>query len=356
MSDDKPSQSIYEPLKYEAFNAPIAALDVVQCVPHSCAIKGANGGFPTSADGWFATVFSSGGRAFDKAVWPFLLVSANAVFWTVLVNASDDINPYRANIRLDKTYSYGLAFTLGLILSFRLNRSILRFWTAMTRWGNMVVTSRSMVSSILVHGRDNPYHRDQIVCWTAAISIALKRRLRQLDIESSELLGILTKEQIEDLKNSNNPPLYAANMVRRHLKQVMDVRPDMNHSPLSPARSGEMRQHERYLDGLIHNGGNLESILATPMPLIYVAHIRSFLIIYLVSLPYLLGALWEWSTIVIVPLIAAIYLGLEAASSEVESPFDKGRSNDLDLDLYCFTILKNIQQLVKRRNEKDGLL
>uniref|UniRef100_A0A7S4T5F6 Uncharacterized protein n=1 Tax=Ditylum brightwellii TaxID=49249 RepID=A0A7S4T5F6_9STRA len=158
MSDDKPSQSIYEPLKYEAFNAPIAALDVVKCVPHSCAIKGANGGFPTSTDGWFATVFSSGGRAFDKAVWPFLLVSANAVFWTVLVNASDDINPYRANIRLDKTYSYGLAFTLGLILSFRLNRSILRFWTAMNRWGDMVVTSRSMVSSILVHGRDNPYH------------------------------------------------------------------------------------------------------------------------------------------------------------------------------------------------------
>jgi len=339
---------VYEPIDHTQFDHVIEYLKGEKLVAGGCTIKGENGGYPKGSDGWLATVFHLGGRNMESICWPWLIVTANAVFWTVLVE-STDINPYDANgiaRNWNTVYSYGLSATLSLLLAFRLNRSILRYWEGMMAWGTITINIRSLVSSILIHGRDIPHHRDQIVGWTAAMAIAAKKEIREYEITCDDLRGILTDEQCYALDAAPMSSLYAANEIRYHLKPLFDVRPDYNHSALSPARSGEMRQHERYLDAIIANIGKVHNLKQTPLPLVYVAHLRTFLIIYLLSLPYTLFKLWSWGTIPIVAVTAWLMLGIEAASMEVESPFEKGHVNDLDLDNYCLTIMLDIKQLV----------
>lgn len=122
--------------------------------------------------------------------------------------------------------------------------------------------------------------------------------------------------------------------------------------PLSPARSGELRQHEKLLDFIIQQIGISENVRNTPLPLVYVTHLRTFLMIYLLILPYLTESLWKWFTIPIVSITAFMFLGIEGASAEVEQPFEKGKVNDLDLDNYCLQIMLDTQQLVQRHLER----
>ena len=95
------------------------------------------------------------GRAFDRIVLPWLLVTINAIVWTILVeqyfNERDE-----ASIEIDFS-SYEVFFALVLnsslafLLVFRLNRSAERFWNARASWGWIVALSRTMVSGILIH-------------------------------------------------------------------------------------------------------------------------------------------------------------------------------------------------------------
>jgi predicted membrane chloride channel (bestrophin family) len=41
------------------------------------------------------------------------------------------------------------------------------------------------------------------------------------------------------------------------------------------------------------------------------------------------------------------FLGIEAASSEVENPFKKGRVNTLNMDALAMALLQNIQQQIQ---------
>mmetsp|Transcript_3056 Transcript_3056/g.4141 ORF Transcript_3056/g.4141 Transcript_3056/m.4141 type:complete len:372 (-) Transcript_3056:83-1198(-) len=344
---------IYEPLQHTQFDSVIRFLQSQKIMPGACIIKGEGGGYPKGSDGWLATVLIIDGRNLDSILWPWLIVTLNAIFWTTLVT-TDAVGPYTEgapSMNFSRVYSYGLTTTLSMLVSFRLNRSILRYWSGMGAWGKIVGNTRSLVSSVLVHGRDIPYHRDQIIAWAAALAVAAKKEIRDFEIVCDDLQDVLTDDQIEALNLAPNSALYAANEIRHNLKPLFDVRPDYNHSALAPARSGEMRQHEKFLDAILHNVGVVHNLKSTPLPLVYVAHVRSFLVFYLLSLPYMTVYLWDWATIPIVSITAWLLLGVEAASSEVESPFEKGKVNDLDLDNYCLAIMLDIKQLVKDFNE-----
>ena len=89
--------------------------------------------------------------------------------------------------------------------------------------------------------------------------------------------------------------------------------------------------------------GAMERINGTPLPFVYVAHLRSVLVLYLLVAP--LPAVAEGGWAVVPPLIAISWalLGIEAAALECERPF-KHRPNHLPLGRFCVVTAENVAQ------------
>lgn len=94
--------------------------------------------------------------------------------------------------------------------------------------------------------------------------------------------------------------------------------------------------------------GACERILKTKMPFAYIIHLRFFLVIWLLALPFVLVAKLQWGAI---PLSMAIYValvGLEMIGVEIENPFGHDY-NDLPLDsITDDTITTNLLELLER--------
>jgi ion channel-forming bestrophin family protein len=251
-------------------------------------------------------------------------------------------------------FSFVLNSTLSFLLVFRLNRAATRFWIARQYWGDVVAQTRSLVGGILVHGNHCPVHQGNAIRWTAAFSLCMVELLRgQETLPVLNFAGILTKEQVHLLQQQSHPPLYAADRVRYHLKQMLLVDPETSPA-LAMAWSQQLDRLEGQLNVIIWSGGGLERIKSTPLPIVYVSHLRTFILINLFLFPWVFGPHWGWSTIPIVALSAFAWLGIESAAVEVESPFHQKRVNALDMNAFVLSLLSTIQQQVQ--NDADQTL
>jgi putative membrane protein len=92
---------------------------------------------------------------------------------------------------------------------------------------------------------------------------------------------------------------------------------------------------------LIDAVGGCERIRKTPLPFLYVVHLRRALVIYCFSLPFALVDTFGWATVLDVALVAYTYFGIEEIGVEIEGPFGHDE-NDLPLKDICDSIHKNL--------------
>jgi ion channel-forming bestrophin family protein len=157
--------------------------------------------------------------------------------------------------------------------------------------------------------------------------------------------GILTKDEVDALQRANHPPIYAADLARVYLHELFVI---TESTPVSVAqfRSQQLTFIEQQLNNLMNDLGSMERIKATPLPLVYVAHLRTWLLLFLLSMPFIWQPSLRYATIPVVFMTAFAMLGLEGASQEMEAPFMKDRTNHLNMDAYCLLMLNNIQQQI----------
>lgn len=358
--------------------------------------------YPKSDIGWIRSLFVVRGRALDKFIVPWIIVTLNAVAWAVVCETLGFKDRYingkfrdesQTQMSLQRDYIENvlelvLTTTMAFLLVFRLNRSATRFWIARASWGIIIAKSRGMVGSILLHGSHDPYHRDMAVRWIAAFSIASMNHTRGvLRIDPNTVEGVLTEDELEGLSEAIHPPLHAADKVRFHLTRLFgppgcDVdfvtnegspdqgktvnnnndRGNNDHSSrsshdinitaaraiaLSDFRNKQLVSLEEQLNVLIDEVGAMERIKGTPLPMVYVTHLRTWLMLYLLTLPYFWAVPLGYVIIPVECLVAFALLGLEGAASEVEAPFRGDRTNHLDMDSFCITVLSNILQQAK---------
>ena len=86
---------------------------------------------------------------------------------------------------------------------------------------------------------------------------------------------------------------------------------------LSQFRTQQLVSLEQQLNVLIDEVGALERIKATPLPLVYVTHLRTWLMLFLLTLPYFWEASLGYAMIPVECLAAFALLGLEGAAAEV---------------------------------------
>jgi ion channel-forming bestrophin family protein len=211
---------------------------------------------------------------------------------------------------------------------------------------HLLCTGRSITSGVLTHGSHDVIICYNVIRWMSAFVLATMyflRGIQKLIPETFE--GILTKDEVASLQRANHPPIYAADLVRVYLHELFAI---TESTPVGVAqfRAQQLVFIEEQLNNLMNDLGSMERIKATPLPLVYVAHLRTWLLLFLFSLPFIWQPSLRYATIPVVFMTAFAMLGLEGASQEMESPFKKDRTNHLNMDAYCLLMLNNIQQQI----------
>ena len=236
------------------------------------------------------------------------------------------------------------AVVLGLLLVFRTNTAYERFWEARRLWGAQINTSRSLAQSLwtLMPTVDESHHREkqEISKLIVAFAVATKLHLRSEAIDK-ELSDLMTLERQELLRQQDHPPIMILGWMRSWVKQQFQ---------------GGLIDDRQYvylfelIDLLNTSLGVYERILSTPVPLAYSLHIRHLIDLYCLLFPFQVVDSLGWLTVPSTCLVTFSLFGIEEIGVEIQNPFGYDE-NDLQLDRYCQTIRRNIEQIVSNHDE-----
>lgn len=305
--------------------------------------------YPKGNDGWIETLCTLRGRALNNILGPWLVVNFHSVGVILMFElgkfSRDDIE----SVVGDWATFYGLVLNvvLSFLLVFRLNRAAARYWEARTFWGVMIAIGRTMTSGILNHGGHNPAIRDEAIRWTAATAVAVMTFMRgDHKLPTNILDGILDEIDVGLMQSAKHMPIYASDRIRDALQRLFLVTAE---TPASLAHAWTVQRDrlEQDLNVYMTQYGAMERIRATPLPIVYVAHLRTMLLLYLMLFPYVFGPQQHWATIPLSMVVAFAFLGIEGASMEVENPFKKDHVNNLNMDALANALIQNIQQQVQ---------
>ena len=322
--------------------------------------------YPKGNGSWCQTICLLRGRALDNIFLPWLLVTFHSVVVIVMFERTPFLKRYyfyfdreeaeSADAGLETFYGRVLNVVLSFLLVFRLNRAAARFWEARKCWGALVGIGRTMVSGILSHGGHNPTVRDETIRWTAATAIYTMVFMRgERQVPEGMLAGILNEEDMTLVEQVPHMPLYTTERIREALQRLFRVTAE---TPLSLAQAWTVQRDrlEGELNEFMTSYGTMERIRSTPLTIVYVAHLRTFLLLHLLLFPYVFGPVQKWATIPLTMITAFAFLGIEGASMEVENPFRKGRVNSLNMDAFAQALIQNIQQQAMTKADIELLL
>lgn len=178
---------------------------------------------------------------------------------------------------------------------------------------------------------------------TLAFVVGCKQLLHGTAMDANELSGVLSAGEVRMMEAAKHMPLFASSAIRTSL--LVALGPG---EPIEAAiyRSSVRDAMERQVDLLVSLIGMMERIKSTPLPLVYVSHLRTSLLLYLLLMPVLFVASWGWGTPAALAAIGFFMLGVEGASTECESPFRKDHWNHLRMSSACALLFDNTQQIL----------
>lgn len=307
---------------------------------------------PTYNPRSFSMVFGFRGRNASMIIWPlFFLVAWNA-FWGTIIHVYPIVGT-KLEPKLKNLVS-PLITPVSFLLVFRLGRAAVRFWDARTAMGKLVEVCRTFMSTVSANGVEV----ESFARWTCTFPIAVKNFVRPLTrsgwkeetIENKrrfEIGHLLTEKNAQELLHTGQNedqcgPILVLNNLRK-LAYNASKTPTSSHLALDAMF---YRQVNEQLDTLTGAWGAIERINSTPLPYVYVVHLRTFLILYLAfrHLESITGG--GWSSLPLLFFESWSLLGIEAAAVECERPF-QWRSNHLSLGKMCVTVSQNVAYTLK---------
>lgn len=225
-----------------------------------------------------------------------------------------------------------IGVAIGLLIVFRTNASYDRYWEGRKLWGSIINISRNLVRGAAVHLHDA---RD-LANLVSAYALALKQHLRN-DKNLSEIEELVSPELFQRASATANPPSIIALAMSRWIQH------HQSHGRLDTITAQGLEIQVRLL---LDQQGGCERILRTPIPFAYAVHIKQLVMLYLVTLPFVMVAEMEWVALPLVGVISFGLLGIEEAGVEIEDPFGDD-PNDLPIEAMCATIGRDVIALVE---------
>jgi len=252
------------------------------------------------------------------------------------------------------------ATVMSLLLVFRNNSAYDRFWEGRKAWGNIINQARNISRHIWIgiNIDESDKNRDEklnlkkgVMRLVIALVISIRHSLRgEFGWDYDDLA-----ELVKHVPRFNSLITTAPKQVLKilpleiayHIEGYFYLQKDIPISLINPTYAA--------LNSIIESYTVCERILTTPIPLIYGIHIKHVLIVYLLTLPLQIIKTCGWTSVAIVGLVAFIFLGIEAISSEIENPFGMD-DNDLELEEFCQQIQIEINGIMRYFPSSIGLL
>lgn len=261
-----------------------------------------------------------------------------------------------------------LTSTVAFLLVFRIGRAAVRFWDARAAAGDIILNARTLSAEALMLRPADDAARADLARWMCAMPVAIKNHLRALAdagpagclplgakpvqpfsspkppfsraTRLMELVPALSAMEAAAVLDARNPPLLVAVRVREAAARVLaQARPE-HVQPLA------YRGLADALDRIAKAAGTMERIANTPLPFVYVAHLRTFLLLFLAVAPLPVFLASGWAALAPALLAAWAMLGIEAAAVECEAPFLR-RANHLGLGALSITVARDIAQVLR---------
>merc|ERR1712039_780276 len=206
----------------------------------------------------------------------------------------------------------------------------------------MINRTRDLARQAVAHIKDFE-HVDKVIRYTIAFAIAMKHHLRfekgPHSMPELRELSILPDREALKVESAEHMPVHILDILSRVIVSAKDRGFIGEYTMMTLDEN--LRQYEDEL-------GACERILKTKQPFGYIVHLRTFLILWLLALPFALVGKCGWFTVIPCVLIAYALVGLDAIGVEVENPFGHGY-NDLPVDdITNNTIKKNLFEILER--------
>lgn len=226
---------------------------------------------------------------------------------------------------------------LGLLLILRTNAGYDRWWEARKLWGGIVNQSRNLAISGVAYGPQERSWREEFVRWSGAFSHIARSSLRgqQPGPEIAQLLG---KDWSQRIAEAVHMPSFIA-LRLAWLLRVACTKYNLDRMAFMQI------DKERAL--LIDHIGACERILKTPLARAYSIKIRRFLLLFLLTLPFVLLHRMPSSFMIppICMLLAYLLLALDRIGDELQNPFSEQNLSHLPLAEISDTIGQNLLAL-----------
>mmetsp|Transcript_73336 Transcript_73336/g.220284 ORF Transcript_73336/g.220284 Transcript_73336/m.220284 type:complete len:425 (+) Transcript_73336:43-1317(+) len=233
--------------------------------------------------------------------------------------------------------------TLSFLVVFRTNASYDRWWEARCAWQTVITNSRTLVA-MAVPTLVNEEAREAAAGQLIAFVVSLKAYLRDEMISEEELGPRMNPEIVAMLNSCSCMPIMALRILSHTARVSLpqdDPDTEFDEASLAPPIYGECNEALR---GLSTQMGTMERIKMTPMVFGYVATLRFFLILWLVTLPIALVGEYNWVAPPALSMIAYLFINVEQMAIEIEQPFGDD-ANDLPLELYILDLEKVVRSM-----------
>ncbi|KAL1507875.1 hypothetical protein AB1Y20_007482 [Prymnesium parvum] len=273
---------------------------------------------------------------------------------------------FAVNLDLESDVTIGLGTLMALLLAFRINISYNRWWEGRLLWGNITMTSRSVVSALLslsdpreeIKLSDDPLaqHITDIIGLLIAFINLLRIHLRSEKVETllagQNIQRLLDSRVLERMSASKHPPLHALRQLRLAGARVCKARREAAHDAFSVLA---LEQFLLAQSGVLYSSlQGCERLARTPCAPGYVAVLRCAIFAFIGVLPFLVLELGVGS-IFISTITAFVLFGAEDLAVQLEVPFGLD-ANDLPLETYCLTLEADLlAQLEESLNERRDL-
>jgi putative membrane protein len=227
-----------------------------------------------------------------------------------------------------------LGVALGLLLVFRTNASYDRWWEGRRMLGMIVNRSRDLARQTKAYVAD-PTDRADLSRWVrASYALACQHLRRERDLGA--LGDLLTAGERAALEPATCRPVVALAWISARLAAIASS------GGLSEQRLAVM---DANLTSFLDSFGAAERIVKTPVPFAYAQHIKTFLMLFCATLPFVIVDSMGWATPAVAAAIAFALFGIEEIAVEIEDPFGYD-PNDLPLDRIGATIDGDLTSLL----------
>jgi putative membrane protein len=240
-----------------------------------------------------------------------------------------------------------LGVALGLLLVFRTNASYDRYWEGRRLLGTMVNRYRDLARQLIAFVRGDGdaerAERARVVRLLQASFVLLCQGLRgERDLDA--VGALLTADERAALEPVASRYVSVAGWLARTLAAAADA------GRLTETRLLLM---DGNLTALLDAWGGCERIVRTPIPFAYAQHIKSFLFLFCVTVPFAMVEAMGWGTPIAAGVLAYAMFGIDEIGVEIEDPFGYD-PNDLPLERIATTIATDTDTVLRLRDGKAG--